>query len=285
MLQSSVKRVRVGGVLVDVLSRAEWAARLSAIEPGPIPRVCFYANGQTIVAYAFDPAFRALVNQADAISADSQPLVWASRMTSAPIPERAAWTDAFHDAAAAAEQSGARFFFLGAAQGQLAAALEAIRRRYPALNVVGFSHGYFTALEEPALIERISAARPDVLWVGLGAPLQERFIIRHRHALRGISWIVACGGLFDHLSPDSRRAPAWMRAAGLEWLHRALQRPSKYLARYAATNGPAAWLLLTRTERAAAPRARRTVKARRRGAEAQAPSIVRNRTGATGLDT
>lgn len=185
--------------------------------------------------------------QADAINPDGQSLVYASRMTSNPIPERVATTDFFHDAAKAAEEAGLKFYFLGATPDNVKIAVEAIQTLYPRLKIVGYRNGYFKQNEEAAIIKEVVKSGADVLWVGLGVPRQEAFVLRHKQALKGVGWVKTCGGLFDYFNPSLKRAPAWMRKSGLEWLFRTIQEPRKYFWRYFTTNGIAAWLLLTQT--------------------------------------
>jgi exopolysaccharide biosynthesis WecB/TagA/CpsF family protein len=140
-----------------------------------------------------------------------------------------------------------RFYFLGATAENIEIAVAAIARQYPDLQIAGWRNGYFDETDEAAICAEIVAAATDVLWVGLGVPRQEAFVVRNRERLRGVGWIKTCGGLFDYFHPRSRRAPRWMQRYGLEWLFRAVREPRKYLWRYATTNGLALWLLVTRT--------------------------------------
>lgn len=251
---ADVPRVCVGGIVLTALSRIEWAEwmrkhclanRLSSHDQ---PMVVFSANGQTIATCHKDKAFHSLITQADAVDVDGQPAVIASKLlTKTPLPERVATTDFFHDAAAMAQENGLNFYFLGATQESLDTAVAEIRKQYPALNIVGFRNGYFSIKDEPSIIDAILASKADVLWIGLGVPKQEEFVIRNRHNLKGIGWVKTCGGLFDHFSPDIKRAPKWMQKCCLEWFFRMLQEPSKFAYRYLTTNFVAAWLLLTKT--------------------------------------
>jgi len=244
----------VGGLPVLPLTRSEWTRHMAAAclkargTPGARPVVVFSANGQVLALSHRDSSYRALLEAADAIDADGQPMVIASRfLLGTPLPERAATTDLFHDAARSASTQGLRFYFLGATPENIAIAVAAIARQYPNLQIAGWRDGYFHAGEEASICASIVAAGTDILWVGLGVPRQEQFVIRNRERLCGVGWIKTCGGLFDYFHPGSRRAPGWMQKAGLEWLFRAAREPGKYLWRYAATNGTAFWLLLTRT--------------------------------------
>ena len=247
-------QIYVGGVVIDVLSRQEWAQRMVATcqsSAASVPFVHFSVNGQTIALYARSAAYKKLMDAADGRDGDGQSVVMASRLrTSTPLPERVATTDFFHDAARAAQDAGLSFFFLGSNKGNIEIAVQSIRKSYPKLIISGYRNGYFSAEDEPALIRAILEAHTDVLWVGMGSPRQEEFVMRNLAALRGVKWIKTCGGLFDYFSPCIKRAPLWMQTMGLEWLFRTIQEPRKYFRRYLTTNGLALWLLLTKTKNA-----------------------------------
>jgi exopolysaccharide biosynthesis WecB/TagA/CpsF family protein len=167
-------------------------------------------------------------------------------LTRAPIPERSATTDFLHDAAAMAETHGLRFFLLGATEEVNAACAATLDRSYPDLVIAGRRHGYFGAADEAAICDEINRSRADVLWVGLGVPLEYEFCERNRDTLKA-GWIVTCGGCFNFATGAYRRAPGWMQRTGLEWLHRVWREPRRLFWRYAITNPLAFFLLLTRT--------------------------------------
>jgi exopolysaccharide biosynthesis WecB/TagA/CpsF family protein len=211
-------------------------------------KLIFAANGHAIALAATDADFRAKFRQADLIHADGQPAVFASRLlTQSPIPERSATTDFFHDAAAAAAHQGLGFFLLGAAEDISRRCAENLLALHPRLRIAGRRNGYFSRAEEDGLCDEINASSADVLWVGLGVPLEYDFCLRNRHRLR-VGWIVTCGGCFNFAAGDYVRAPAWMQATGLEWLYRLWREPKRLFWRYAVTNPIALFLLLTRTK-------------------------------------
>lgn len=211
-----------------------------------LPRLIFTTNGHSIALAATDPGFRRQLEAADLLHADGQPAVFASRFTRTPIPERTATTDFIHDAAKAAQGAGLRFYLLGATEEINARAAWELLRLYPDLKIVGRRNGYFAPSDESAICDRINASGADVVWVGLGVPREMGFSIRNKHRLNA-GWIVTCGGCFNFLAGDYARAPKWMQAAGMEWLHRLLREPRRLFMRYAVTNPMALFLLLTRT--------------------------------------
>jgi N-acetylglucosaminyldiphosphoundecaprenol N-acetyl-beta-D-mannosaminyltransferase len=231
----------VGGLPIAVIDRTQSAQLMAdvALErrgSGQRPLVFTSANGQVLSMCARDAQIRDLFLQADLIHADGMPLVFVSRLFhKTPLPERAATTDLFHDTALVAQQRGARMFFLGAAKSIVE---QAVRRVRGYLRRDG---------DEARIIEVINNARPDILWLGLGAPAEQEFALRHRDALHGIGLIKTTGGLFDFLSGKNTRAPNWMQRAGLEWAYRIYLEPRRLAGRYLMTNPHALFLLLTRT--------------------------------------
>lgn len=208
------------------------------------------SNGAVIADFHSQPDFRDMILQADIVDADGMPLVIATRIfCEEPLKERVATTDFINDAAAAAAQNGVRFYFLGAEQGAAERTAEHFRSLYPDLQIVGVRHGYFRREDEAEICREVLALRTDVLWVGLGSPLQEGFALRNRDRLSGLTWVRTCGGMFDHYSGKFRRAPVWMQNIGLEWLHRAINEPLRLGRRYFKTNLPALYYLATQTPR------------------------------------
>jgi exopolysaccharide biosynthesis WecB/TagA/CpsF family protein len=245
----------IGGLPIAVIDRARSAelmidTALRRREARLPPLIFTSANGQVLSECARRAPIRDLFLGIDLIHADGMPLVFVSRLFhKTPLPERVSTTDLFHDVARLAPQRGARFFFLGASKVAVDLATERVRALYPDLDIVGRSCGYLRrAGDEERIVEAVSAAQPDILWLGLGVPLEQSFAVRHRDRLRGVGLIKTAGGLFDYLSGKKPRAPGWMQSAGLEWAYRTYLEPRRLAGRYLTTNPHALFLLLTRTE-------------------------------------
>jgi exopolysaccharide biosynthesis WecB/TagA/CpsF family protein len=220
-------------------------ARRGADTPAPL---ITSANGQVLSMCAQHEGIRDLFLRSDLIHADGMPLVFASRLLcKTPLPERVATTDLFHDVARIAPERDVTFYLLGATSAVIGEAARQARTLYPDLRIVGQRSGYFGPDEEAEVIAAINAARPDILWLGMGAPSELMFAMRHRDALRGVGLIKTAGGLFDFLSGKNPRAPQWLQTAGLEWAYRVYREPRRLAGRYLVTNPHAAFLLLTQT--------------------------------------
>lgn len=207
-------------------------------------------NGEVTYRCAMDEAERKLFLEADAIHADGAAHVFASRLLgTTALPERVATSDLFYDVAAEATAEGATMYMLGATKASNAAAVRAIEAKFPNLRLVGHRNGFFAnEAEEIAVCEQIATVEPDILWVSMGVPREQQFVIRHRHRLTSVGLIKTSGGLFDFLSGATRRAPLWMQDAGLEWLWRACLEPKRLGWRYIKTNPLAFYLLLKKPE-------------------------------------
>jgi N-acetylglucosaminyldiphosphoundecaprenol N-acetyl-beta-D-mannosaminyltransferase len=233
--------VVVGGIDTACVSRGQMGRLmvgdcLAARGGKRAPKLVFASNGHAIAMAAVDPLFRSRFAQADLIHADGGPVVFASKLlTSTPVPERSATTDFLFDAAAEAEANGLKFYLLGSTEEINARAADALRKSNPDIAIAGRRNGYFTREEEERICEEINASGADVLWVGLGLPLEYEFCLRNKARLK-LGWIVTCGGCFNFAAGDYARAPHWMQKTGLEWLHRLLHEPGRLFWRYLITN-------------------------------------------------
>ncbi len=202
-------------------------------------------NGQVISLCAQDRELKESILSADSVNADGQPLVLLSRYLCAnPLPERVATTDLFPAVARLAAKAGVTFYMLGASEEVNRKAVEATLAAYPGLRIVGRRNGYFAPGEEAAIVAEIARLRPDLLWVSLGVPLEQRFCARNLAALKGVAIVKTAGGLFDFLALAKPRAPLWMQKIGLEWAFRVGVEPRRLFLRYLVTNPHALFLML-----------------------------------------
>lgn len=200
--------------------------------------------------YLSDVNFGALVAEADLVVADSMPLVWASRLQGTPLPERVAGSNLISSLSAAAAEGGKSVFLLGGAPSTAEGAARVLESRHPTLKVAGH---YFPpvgfeqdATEMANIIAALSTSKPDIVYVALGSPKQERLIAKLRPILPN-SWWLGVGNSFSFLCGDVRRAPLWMQKTGLEWIHRLLQEPKRLFHRYIVVGVPFAGRLLGRS--------------------------------------
>jgi exopolysaccharide biosynthesis WecB/TagA/CpsF family protein len=252
-LLAEVPIVRVGGMPISVLDRrgaAELMVRAAkARRRGGRPLYFTSVNGEAITRASRDPQLAGLFLAADQILADGQPLVIASRfLCRTKLPERVATTDLVHDVAGLAEHAGTSFYLLGSEEEENERAAAALRRTYPKLNIVGRCHGFLEGAALVAKLGEINELAPDILWLGLGVPVEQQFVLDHAHLLPNVGIIKTSGGLFNHISGRNPRAPLWMQRAGFEWLWRMMIEPRRLFWRYLTTNPLAIYALLRYSE-------------------------------------
>jgi len=210
---------------------------LEARGKNALPFYSTSANGQVIAMASKDAEFKKLLLSADQIHADGMPMVLLSRhVAKHPLSERIATTDLVQAVAKEAQEAGVTFYFLGAQEEVNELAVKRMQELYPKLVFSGRRNGYFSAAEEQQVIEDIVRSKPDILWVGLGVPAEQKFVVRNLQKLRGVGVIKTSGGLFDFLSGKNSRAPDWMQNFGLEWLYRTILEPRRLTRRYLVTN-------------------------------------------------
>jgi N-acetylglucosaminyldiphosphoundecaprenol N-acetyl-beta-D-mannosaminyltransferase len=213
-------------------------------------------NEKTIVlsgnVYAFNLAYEQpwlhdFFNRADLIRLDGAGVRLGARLLGQTLPPRLTWADFIWDLAAFAAPLGYRFFFLGARAGVAQEAAERLQSRYPSLLVVGAHHGFFNKTaghsENETVLNLIAAARPDILLVGMGMPLQERWIQTNQGRLE-VAVTMTAGALFDYLSGRLQRPPSLFTDHGLEWLGRLLIEPRRLWRRYLLGNPLFLWRVL-----------------------------------------
>jgi N-acetylglucosaminyldiphosphoundecaprenol N-acetyl-beta-D-mannosaminyltransferase len=238
---AQIEKVKVGGIDIarlDLDGTADLMVRVVQSSPrGERPLNFTSANGEVIARYRSNRAFAKLIEDADLVSADGQPLVFASKMFGkAALPERVATTDLYDRVAERAERAGVTFYLFGATEEINRKTWEMTRSRYPNLRIVGRSHGYWTGAELEARIEEINALAPDILWLAMGVPAEQRFVDRWAPRLKNVGLIKTSGGLFDFYSGAKPRAPRPVQMLGLEWAYRILVEPRRLFWRYAVTN-------------------------------------------------
>ncbi|MDQ7794215.1 MAG: WecB/TagA/CpsF family glycosyltransferase [bacterium] len=218
--------VEVLGIRVDRLTMREAvdrAIRLACENPGSL---AVTPNAELVWAAQGDPELRRALNAARLAVADGAGVVWASRLLGRPVPERVAGYDLMRELLAGAARRDLSVFFLGGRPGVADRAARRAVELHRGLRVAGTAHGYFSPAEEPGLREAVRRASADFLFAGLGAPRQEKWLARNLARL-GVGLAMGVGGSLDVLAGSSRRAPAWMIGANLEWLYRLVNEPKR----------------------------------------------------------
>jgi N-acetylglucosaminyldiphosphoundecaprenol N-acetyl-beta-D-mannosaminyltransferase len=181
-----------------------------------------------------DSVFKAILNTADLVVPDGMPLVWVGRFRGKKLARRVYGPELMMTFCRQTTSRGYRHFFFGGAPGLPEKLSETLRAQCPGLQVAGTFSPPFSPVSsdhDAKIVDMINRSAPDILWVGLSTPKQERWMHQHRDRL-DVPVVVGVGAAFDINSGNKKQAPAWMREHGLEWLFRLLQEPRRLWRRY-----------------------------------------------------
>ncbi len=225
------------GVNVAVSSYDKVVERCLAWAQARESRTLCFSTVHMIMEAVDDPAFLRRVNSIDIVNPDGMPLVWALGALGARSAQRVYGPDTTRLMLDAAEKAGISVGFYGGSQRVLDALVAVVRAKHPRLNVAFYESPPFRALtpgEDHAAVERITASGARLLFIGLGCPKQENWVVDHVGKVPAV--MLAVGAAFDFLAGAKPQAPRWMMRCGLEWLFRLLIEPRRLAKRYFKNN-------------------------------------------------
>lgn len=223
------KPVKILGVPVHPLTMNESVAVLEEKLQKKEQAFVVTANAEIIMMCQQDTEYNKIVSeQADLVLPDGAGAVWAGRYLGNEVPERVAGFDLYNQLLKLSADKGYKAYFFGGAPGVAEAAKNKAEELYPGVQIVGCRNGYFTEAEEEAIIKEVNDAAPDMLFVALGAPKQEKWLVKYRKKLKP-RVLMGIGGSFDVLAGKMKRAPKWMQEASLEWAFRLYKQPSRFM--------------------------------------------------------
>jgi N-acetylglucosaminyldiphosphoundecaprenol N-acetyl-beta-D-mannosaminyltransferase len=229
-------RALVVSLRPDVLDEARAIARVEEILASGGGYVCFSTVHMVMEGYD-DPKFAEIVNAADMIVTDGMPIVWMQRRQGKRSATRVRANDLMMSLCREAEEKNWRVGFYGGKQEVIDAIVERAKRDFPSLKVVYAVSPPFrplTVAEDTAITREIDEAAPDLLFVGLGCPKQERWMNEHARKLKCV--MLGVGASFDFFAGNVKESPPWLGRLGLEWLHRLAQEPKRLWRRYLILN-------------------------------------------------
>ncbi len=228
-----MERTWLLGLPLDVLDRDGLLQAVSDLVGRQEGGQVAYLNVHVANVAATDKRLAATLADCDIVYCDGDGIRRAARWLGSDVPERMTGADWIWDLAALAEDRGWALFWLGGQPGVAEAAAQALRTLHPALQIQT-DHGFHGANEMPALVARIQAVKPRLVLVGLGTPLQERWMQDHHGDLApAVVWCL--GATADFVSGNLSRGPAWLHTRQ-EWLARLVAEPGRLWRRYLLGN-------------------------------------------------
>ena len=225
------------GTMPQVLYRIK-----NRIKNGQFTRL-FYVNADCLNIAITNTHYRKALSQADLILPDSSGVALEARLSQQKLKVNLNGTDMFVPLCHMAQKEAWSVYFLGARPEIVKALVEKVKQRWPQLKIAGSHHGFIAGQSETAVLKEIKRIKPDILFVAMGAPHQEQWIIQHAQNLQ-VPLMLGVTGLFDFYSGRIPRAPMWLRRIGCEWCWRLLQEPQRLWQRYLIGNPLFIWRVL-----------------------------------------
>jgi N-acetylglucosaminyldiphosphoundecaprenol N-acetyl-beta-D-mannosaminyltransferase len=200
----------------------------------------------TLMMCRENPAVMQAVNGADMVTADGMPVVWVQRRRGQTQAERVYGPDVMEALLAQTADTSISHYFWGGLPGVADILVQQMQAKHPALKVAGVYSPPVRPVEDkpdPAVVERLNDSGANVIWVGLGSPKQDLWMMRYRPALRA-PLLIGVGAAFDMLACVKSQAPRWMQRSGLEWVFRLAQEPRRLGRRYLVYNPLFVWHVL-----------------------------------------
>lgn len=221
--------VKILNVPVDPLTMTESVDYLEHKLTAKEKAFVVTANAEIIMMCQNNPEYYDIVaNKADLVLPDGAGAVWAGRFLGYDVPERVAGFDLFNELLKLSAKKKYKIYFLGGAKDIPEAAKAKAESLYPGVQIAGCHDGYFQENETESIVKEINCLQTDILFVALGAPKQEKWLIANKERLNA-KILMGIGGSFDVLAGKMERAPKWMQDASLEWAFRLYKQPSRFM--------------------------------------------------------
>lgn len=241
------ERVQILDIPIDNLTFRQAVDRIVGFAGHGRASIVVTPNVDHLMKCRRDPELRRVYARADLVLADGMPILWASRFLGRPIVEKVSGSDLLPELCAAAARRGLSVYFLGGRPGAAVRCSQLMRENNPGLQVAGIDCPDFGFEKDPVRNERVvmgvRAAQTDLLFVGLGSPKQEYWILHNLHRL-GNPVCLGVGAGIDFAAGLAKRAPAWMQRVGLEWFYRLIHEPRRLWRRYLVEDSPFFFLVL-----------------------------------------
>lgn len=220
----TVLKIDVMGVMFDNVTMDQAVERAAGLIKEHRGAYCVTPNAEIAWEAMQDQKFCGVINSADLVLPDGAGVVLGAKILDRPLKGKVAGIEFADQLAGYLAKTGGSLYLLGSKPGIAEQAAEKLVEKHPGLTICGTADGYFK--EEGPVIAKINEARPDALFVCLGAPKQEIFMYKHRRGL-DVGLMCGLGGSLDGFAGTVKRAPRWMIRCNLEWLYRLLKEPRR----------------------------------------------------------
>jgi N-acetylglucosaminyldiphosphoundecaprenol N-acetyl-beta-D-mannosaminyltransferase len=242
-----MQRVNILGVGVSAINMETALGQIDSWIAQREPHYVIAVPAHCIVECLKDEKLRAIYNRAGMVTPDGRPIYWICRLSGHRNVEQVRGSDLMLKVCEHSAASGYRHFLYGGWPPSLVEELASkLEERFPGIQIAGTHAPPFRSLtpeEDAMIIEKINAARPDIVWVGLGAAKEEFWVESHVGKVTA-PVLIGVGAAFDFHAGKKRQAPRWMMQAGLEWFFRMLTEPRRLGPRYMRDNPIFVWNLL-----------------------------------------
>ena len=218
-------KIDVMGLKFDSMTMDEALSRAEALLRGDKAAYVVTPNAEIAYEALHDVQLREMLNGADLMLPDGAGVVLASKLLRTPVKQKVAGVDFAAGLLGILERNGQSLYLLGGKTGIGELAAQKMLEAHPQLRIAGIADGYFQG--EAPVIAKINASGADALFVCLGAPKQERFMVQHQQELH-VHLMAGLGGSLDAFAGTVQRAPAWMIRLNLEWLYRLIREPKRF---------------------------------------------------------
>lgn len=232
-----MKKKNILNSVVSIGTYRAFIEEIISFAHSKIPSYVCFANVHMMVEAYHDKSFQKLINEADLVAPDGKPLSVFLKLSEGINQDRVCGMDILPDLLKQAEESGKSVYFYGSTEELLTTITQKAKAEFPALKIAGYYSPPFRTLtekEDEMITEKIREAHPDLVFVSLGCPKQERWMAEHKNKLN--SCLLGLGQAFKVYAGVEKRLPKWMRNLSLEWVYRLCQEPGRLWKRYMYTN-------------------------------------------------
>ena len=202
---------------------------------GTTPSTAYAINASSVNIAFRNRAYWDALQRSDVVYCDGISVYWGCKLLGKPVPEKATTTECLDPIADRCAAEGLSMYILGNPPGVAQQAAERLTAKHRGLLVKGVHSGYFDRSEERRMIAEIKRLRPEVVWVGMGNPVQELWVEKHRDELQ-VPVVLTCGAMMEIVSGKLRRPPRWIADNGFEWAYRLVNQPRRTWKRYLVGN-------------------------------------------------